>query len=154
MIRTLQIATLLMLALSFEIAGQPVRAERQDNLQQQKMAFFNEKLELTQSESVKFWPIYNDYQNRRDRITRDRNTLMQYYEANRNNMSDKEASELIAKYINFQQEETILLAAYTNKFKEILPAGKVMQIFLVELDFKKWLLEHLRQNKVQPGARN
>jgi hypothetical protein len=118
------------------------------------MAFFNEKLQLTPAESAKFWPVYNDYQNRRDKITRDRTTLMQYYVSNKVNMTEKEASDMVQKYVLFQQEETKLLESFTAKFREFLPAKKVMQVYLVELDFKKWLLENLRQNKVQATPRN
>jgi hypothetical protein len=125
-----------------------------DNLQQQKISFFTGKLQLTPDESAKFWPVYNDYQNRRDKITRDRNTLLQYYEANKANMTEAEANEIIVKYIAFQQEETRLLVSYTTKFQEFLPAKKVIRIYIVELDFKKWLLENLRQNKMQASPRN
>ncbi len=69
-------------------------------------------------------------------------------------MTEDEASELIVKYKAFQQEETRLLEAYTKKFQEVLPAKKVMQIFTLELEFKKWLLENLRQNKVQAVPKN
>ena len=61
---------------------------------------------------------------------------------------------VIAKYLTFQQEETRLLETYTKKFEEFLPARKVMQIYIVELDFKKWLLENLRQNKASVSPRN
>jgi hypothetical protein len=132
--------------------GQNPVTKKSETLQQQKMAFFNDKLQLSPAESTKFWPIYNDYQNRRDKITRDRNTLMQYFESNQANMNEKEASELIQKYIAFQKQETELLDSYTSKFREFLPAKKVMQIYQVELDFKKWLLENLRQNKVIVGS--
>ncbi len=145
---------LLVLISGTGLQAQVRSAGRSDNLQQQKTAFFNEKLQLTPVESAKFWPVYNDYQNRRDKITKDRNTLLQYYEANKVNMSETEAREIIEKYIVFQQEETRLLESYTAKFREFLPAKKVMRIFIVELEFKKWLLENLRQNKAQTMPRN
>ena len=157
MIKSLHIPSFLALALFIacpELNAQTSRTDRQDNLQQQKMTFFNEKLQLTPAESNHFWPVYNDYQNRRDKITRDRNNLLQYFEANKANMAETEASELIVKYLAFQQEETRLLETYTARFKEIMPAKKVMRIYLVELEFKKWLLENLRQNKAQTVPRN
>ena len=49
----------------------------------------------------------------------------------RSNMTEAEAGELIAKYIAFQQEETTLLESYTKKFREFLPAKKVMLIYIV-----------------------
>jgi hypothetical protein len=130
-----------------KIQSQTSQEERRDNLQQQKVSFFTENLQLTPDESARFWPVYNDYQNRRDRIIRDRNTLLKYYESNKNNMAEDEAGELITKYIGFQKEETTLLESYTKKFEEFLPAKKVMRIYICELDFKKWLLLNLRQNK-------
>jgi len=136
-----------MLVQVLNVKAQVRQAEKQETLQQQKVNFFNENLQLTPAESARFWPIYNDYQNRRDKITRDRNNLMKYFESNKNNLSENEAVDLIGKYLAFQQEETQLLETYTKKFQEFLPAKKVMRIYIVELDFKKWLLENLRQNK-------
>ena len=156
MIRTLHIAWILvipMLFLGSEISAQVRPAEKQESLQQQKVAFFTENLQLTPAESARFWPAYNDYQNRRDKITRDRNNLLKYFESNKNNLNESEAADLIGKYLAFQQEETQLLETYTKKFREILPATKVMRIYIVELDFKKWLLENLRQNKAQVEPR-
>jgi hypothetical protein len=135
------------------LSAQTRQSEKQENLQQQKVSFFTENLQLTAAESTRFWPVYNDYQNRRDKITSDRNTLMKYFESNKTNMTEAEATELINKYIAFQQEETRLLESYTKKFQEFLPAKKVMRIYIVELDFKKWLLENLRQNKAQAEPR-
>lgn len=136
------------------VSAQSARAEKQDNIQQQKVAFFNQSLQLTTAESSRFWPVYNDYQNRRDKITNDRNNLLKYYEVNKNNLSETEASDLISRYVGFQQEETRLLETYTKKFREFLPAVKVMRIFNTELEFKKWLLQNLRQNKAALPARN
>lgn len=142
------------LLLNAGIHAQPANTARQESLQQQKTAFFNQKLQLTPTESAKFWPVYNDFQNRRDKIARDRNNLLQYYETNKANMSEKEAGEAIQKYLQYQADETRLLETYTAKFREFLPPKKVMQLFNVELEFKKWLLENLRQNKHQLPARN
>lgn len=156
MIRTLHIAWILfipMLIRGSELSAQVRPAERQESLQQQKVAFFTENLQLTPAESARYWPVYNDYQNRRDKITRDRNTLLKYFESNKNNLTESEATELIVKYLAFQKEETQLLETYTQKFQEFLPANKVMRIYIVELDFKKWLLENLRQNKAQVEPR-
>ena len=142
-----------MLICSLFVHAQTRQVEKQENLQQQKINFFTENLQLTSGEAAKFWPVYNDYQNRRDKITRDRNTLLDYFESNRNNLTETEAGELIAKYLTFQQEETRLLEVYTKKFAEFLPAQKVMQIYIVEMEFKKWLLQNLRQNKTSVSPR-
>lgn len=144
----------ILLISGLHLHGQSRQVEKQDNLQQQKMNFFTENLQLTSGEAAKFWPVYNDYQNRRDKITKDRNTLLVYFESNKNNLTETEAGDLIAKYLTFQQEETRLLETYTKKFEEFLPARKVMQIYIAEMEFKKWLLQNLRQNKASVSPRN
>lgn len=123
-------------------------------LQQQKVRFFNEHLQLSASESAKFWPIYNDYQNRRDKITADRNNLLSYFQANNANMTDAEAAEAVNRFVLYQQQETELLSSYTKRFREFLAPAKVMRIYIVENEFKKWLLENLRENRVQTLPRN
>ena len=123
-------------------------------LQQQKINFFNEHLQLSAAESAKFWPIYNDYQNRRDKITADRNNLLSYFQANSANMTAAEANQAVNRFVEYQQQETELLVTYTKRFREFLAPGKVMRIFIVENDFKKWLLENLRENRVQTTPRN
>ena len=147
------ILVLPLLLAGMNLSAQTKQNEKQDNLQQQKVIFFTENLQLTPSESGQFWPVYNDYQNRRDKIIRDRNTLLKYFESNKANLTEAEANILIGKYLAFQQEETQLLESYTKKFREFLPAKKVMRIYIVELEFKKWLLENLRQNKTQANPR-
>ena len=149
MIRTFRTIILLTAVILISANSMAQPEKRPDNLQQQKMAFFNEKLQLTNEESAKFWPIYNDFQNRRDKITRDRNTLLQYFEANRENMPEAEIKNMIGKFTAFQKEETALLETFTDRLSQVLPSKKVMQVYLVELDFKKWLLDNLRQNKSQ-----
>lgn len=115
-------------------------------LQQQKVRFFNERLQLTPVESKAFWPVYNDFQNRRDKVTADRTLLMNYFANNNRNMTQAEVSDAINKYLQLQQQENDLLHDYTARFLEFLPPVKVMHIFIVENDFKRRLLETLRDN--------
>lgn len=123
-------------------------------LEQQKIRFFNENLQLTATESARFWPIYNDYQNRRDKITADRNNLISYFQANSANMTAAEANDAINRFIQYQQQETELLVTFTTRFRTFLPPNKVMRIYIVENEFKKWLLENLRENRAQTAPRN
>ena len=120
-----------------------------ERVQAQKIAFFTERLELTSAEAEKFWPVYNDYQSRKNKLTNERRTLTQFYIENSENMSKEEISESLDKYIELQKAETALLEKYNNKFKEILPEEKVMKIYITEFQFKNWLLKQIRANK--PG---
>ncbi|MBN1599616.1 MAG: hypothetical protein JW894_15080 [Bacteroidales bacterium] len=139
------LVTILLFTLwSLIVAGQPGN-DAHRRVREEKIAFFNKKLELTKSERETFWPVYNDYQNRKNKINSEKRALMQYYLQNANYMSDKEISETLNKYIDFEVQETELLTAYNEKFKEILPDSKVVKIYVAEVQFKDYLLKKLRK---------
>ncbi len=119
---------------------------KHERVQAQKIAFFTERLQLTTSEAEKFWPVYNDFQSRKNKIAGERRTLTQYFDDNSSNMTQEEISESLDKFIELQKKETELLETYNEKFKQILPEEKVMKIYITEFQFKNWLLKQLRGN--------
>ncbi|MBN1118196.1 MAG: hypothetical protein JXA77_13390 [Bacteroidales bacterium] len=121
---------------------------------QAKVKFFNEKLELSNAEAEKFWPIYNDYQNRKNLLTSERNNLLRFFNQNRSNMSVEEVSKTLSRFIEIEKELTGLLDSYNEKFKSVLPDEKVLHIYLVEIEFRDHLLKQLRTAKPSMQPRN
>lgn len=118
-----------------------------------KIKFFNEKLNLTPDESKKFWPVYNDYQSRKNKLTSERKNIMNYYLENSSNMTSAEISESLDRYIKIQKEETLLLEQYNEKFKQILADEKVLKIYITEIQFRNYLLKQLRTRQEKMNIR-
>ena len=131
----------LLLLFSIKSFAQTDKVEKLKQLQKQKINYFNERLNLNDQEARKFWPIYNDYQNRKNLIAQERRSTTTYFLKNSENMSEEEISELLEKYISYEQRETELLEVYTNKFREFLPEKKVIKVFILEVQFRQWLLK-------------
>ena len=53
-----------------------------EKFKEEKTKYFNEKLELSEMEAKKFWPIYEDLMNRNMKINEEERTLIQYYSIN------------------------------------------------------------------------
>jgi hypothetical protein len=121
--------------------------ERMDRIKAQRVAFFTEKLNLSEQEAAKFWPVYNDYNNRRDMITNESRNLSLFVARNADNMSDAEVQESMKKFIDLQNQEHDLFIEYNNKYLEILPARKVMKLYIAENQFKQFLLNQLRERE-------
>ncbi|HBH47201.1 MAG TPA: hypothetical protein DDX98_01085 [Bacteroidales bacterium] len=119
-----------------------------------KVKFFNEKLELTSSESEKFWPIYNDYQSRKSKLASERKSMMRFYTENQSNMSAEEITQTLNRYIEIEKEETELLERYNNKFKQVLANEKVLKIYITEVQFRNYLLKQLRTRQQGMKPRN
>ena len=89
-----------------------VQAQQQD-IKAVKKSFLIDKLALTETESEKFFPVYNKYQ-------AEKKTIREKY-------TDSDGAD--AK-IEKMEAETALLKKYNKKFKEILPADKVAKLHL------------------------
>ena len=122
--------------------------EKIQKLQAQKVGFFTKKLQLSTREAQEFWPVYNDYQVRKNKIIQDKRSTTRYYIQNFNNLSEKEIEEMTEKYIRLIKEESDLLLAYHKKFKEVLPINKVMKIYIAEEQYKTFLLRQLRNRRI------
>jgi len=122
----------------------------QEEILKKKKEFFNEKIPLSIAEQKKFWPLYEDYFMRLNYINQQRNSLMQYFNSNENNLSENEVKDILDKLMKLQDDEFNLTKEYFNKFKTVLPERKVVKIFVIENEFKKWLLSQtltIRQNR-------
>lgn len=112
-----------------------VRAER--------IAFFTERMELTTSEAEKFWPVYNDYNSRKEKLNEEGRMLIRYVSNNSQNMENAEIQESLNNYVEIQKKTNDLFVAYNQNFLEILPASKVLKLYIAENQFKQYLLRKL-----------
>ncbi len=119
--------------------GERLRAER--------VAFFTEKLQLTSQEAEKFWPVFNDYDNRKDKLNNEKRTLALYIERNSDNMSQQEITENLNRYMKIQEEEYELGKEFHEKFLAILSPRKVLKLYVAENQFRQHLLERLKEQR-------
>lgn len=126
-----------------------------ERINSERIAFFTEKIDLSQQEAEKFWPVYNEYSDRREKINRELQKQRISIARNGINMSDEAMKESLNNYVNLQNEEHELFNEYHKKFLSILPDRKVMLLYVAEAQFKQFLLRKLRerQGMNNPGKR-
>ena len=122
------------------------KSEKEDEIRYQKIAFFTDKIGLTADEAQLFWPIYNEYWAKKNKIISERKKKMTYFSENIENLSNDEMIKYADQYINYEMQLAELLDEYHNKFKKILPIEKVMKIYLADYDFKTFLLKKIRES--------
>jgi len=145
LIKNLSIATLsLLLLFGATVAG--ARGVKENKIKAKKVAFFTQKLNLNTDEAEVFWPVYNEYQEQRENLFEQRKSIHDQFARSLHKMSIKEVEESLAKLVAISKGEAELLEAYVAKFKDILPDRKVAQLFVVEEDYKRFLLQQIRNN--------
>ena len=140
---------LVILFLSNTIPGnsQDIPRSAQERFNAQRIAFFTERLRLTPKESQEFWPVYNEYQDKKNKIIEKRRELNRNLVQNQQTLSDKEIEALGDQYVETMIEEAQLLKTYHARFKEVLPTRKVPRIYHTENQFKTYLLRQIQQSQ-------
>jgi len=122
-----------------------------EKLEQMKIEFFNQRLQLDSDESERFWPLYRDYNNRQEKINEDRRSLYRYVNKNSEYLLDNEVKELLQKLLDLEKKQSELIELYNGKFLDILPPKKVMRVYITENQFKAHILNQIRTNRPGPG---
>jgi len=128
------------------LQAQETKTDKEQEIKSQKIAFFTDKIGLTPEEAQVFWPIYNSYWDKKNKIIADRKDKMTFFAENNAKMSNEEMIKYADQYIRYEMQLAELLDEYHKKFKEILPIDKVMKIYLADYEFKTYLLKRIQKS--------
>ncbi len=143
---TRSFATVAFLVFTASLTSLMAQSEEQiQRFKKEREAFFTEKLELTKSEADAFWPVYNDFHNRKMKIVEEERNAFKYAHKNSGNLSDEEINEILGKIRTLKQEQFKLETDYyQRKFPTVLSPEKVLKLYKVEWDFRGHLIRQLR----------
>ena len=151
----MKLLKIILICISVSLFSKDIYAQRVETNQEtqkdqfvkaKKIAFFTEKIGLTSEESEIFWPVYNEYWTKKNKIVNERKAKMSYFSKNAKNISADKVEEYADEYIAQELAIAKLLSEYHLKFKEILPIEKVMKIYLADYEFKAYLLFQIRES--------
>lgn len=140
----------LVLAASTTFAQKEKNFEKQkEKIEAQKIAFITQKLDLTPDEAQKFWPVYNEFNNKRKEIMNKHHEQIKICKNDSLNidaLTDKQAEELTDQEIKHMQQMLDLKKEYHSKFKAVLTPKKLLKLYQADKDFKKDLVKHVRKH--------
>ena len=125
-------------------SGRVVDQAAIEKIEKEKLAFFTSYLELSSREAREFWPLYFDFQSRRNDFLNQKQSLIQSFSLNYGKMQEKEAKETADRYIDIQIKEIELAVDFHEKLTEILSLDKIMQLYNAENEFRRNLLMQLK----------
>ncbi|HEU4716944.1 MAG TPA: hypothetical protein VFU15_03895 [Bacteroidia bacterium] len=108
-----------------------------------KVAFITKQLNLTPEEAEKFWPIYNEYQAKRDAIHKQEQENRDKIRTQADQLSPDELQKCADLEISLRQQDMALQVEMHEKLKAVLPPKKLAMLYVAEEDFKKELLRIL-----------
>lgn len=108
-----------------------VNAKKAEQLEALKIAFINRKLALTPEEAQRFWPVYTQYENELQAVQK-------------TSTPDQLAID---------QARLDVKKKYKDQFSKVIGQPRMNQLFQTENDFKRMLLNQLRNREQRPNAR-
>lgn len=123
--------------------------KQKEKMEALKKAFITEKLDLTPSEAEKFWPIFNEFDKKKKEI---RKAIKQ---AHKSIEQDSGNEKLILEKSDFialkKKEEADIEAKLIRDCLPVLGAAKTAKLMGLEEEFKKKLMEELRERRGEGG---
>ncbi len=122
--------------------------QKKDQVKSMKIAFITNELKLTPDEAAKFWPLFNEFEDKQKVI---RQTKIKNYidrSQNAEKMSEKDAQSLLNQMESAEEELHLLRKNFVANLKGVLPATKILQLKGAEEEFSKKLLQQYRDKKL------
>ncbi len=113
----------------------------------EKVAFLTTSLELTPYEAQKFWPLYNELEKERWEAQKLRKELEEKVLEAKNTMPDNKIKQLTREFAGSMKREADVMMIYNEKFLEVLPPGKVLQLYKAESEFRMYMIKKFRDRR-------
>lgn len=110
----------------------------------EKVAFITEKLNLTVEEAQKFWPAYNEYENKRNELIKSKR--MDGRGRGHQDMTSAEMEKMVDNKIEQELQLAQLKLEFHKKVKKLIPIEKVVGLYRAENEFMNHMLNRIREN--------
>ena len=129
-----------------------VAQNSRDQIRALKTAFITNALELTPGEAEKFWPVYNDFDQKIHQIK-----TAKTQEIGRkirsagglDNLSNTEADVVLQEFIDIDFNVANEKKKLHENLKGIISSKKIIKLFRAEQNFNKELLKRLREKRLK-----
>ena len=103
-----------------------------DKLKADKKLVVAEAMQLSQTESAAFWPVYESYQKDLTALNQRTMKMIKDYADGYGSMTDPIAKGLVDSFLKIEKDRIALMQTYTPKFRKVLPEIKVARYWQVE----------------------
>jgi hypothetical protein len=149
--KTIRNIILILAVISFSTVSAQRKRPVRDRVDAMKVGFLTDRLNLTSEEAQAFWPVYNQYSDELEQLRKDRRENIINAREHFDSMSPAELEKAVDNEIIFRQNELEIVKKYHPQFKKVLPIKKVALLYRAEEEFKRHLLEMIREKRDGDG---
>lgn len=136
--------TILFVALLSITAASAQRKSEEEikRIQDAKVAIITNRLNLTPEQSTGFWPVYNEYSQKRREIHRAQRKIINDKKAE--GQTDDQVLNNLKEVQELRQKELDLEKEYQNRFLKVITGSQVIELYKAERTFNDMLIQRLK----------
>ena len=121
---------------------------QQNKIKSLKVAFITEKLNLTEKEAQKFWPVYNAYDDTVSNLKfNELRKVIHEIRLSYASVSDEKANELLNKALEIEDNIHSENIKLVKKLRSIISAKKILALKNAEEDLNRKMLEEFNKRR-------
>jgi hypothetical protein len=130
----------LVIAVLALFAGMPAYAQTatdeletaRTQIQADRKAIVSRLMVMTETESAAFWPVYNEYREEIRKVDDQLVDLSESYFKGADSLTDKQAQEMLSKWIKLRGDRLAVKKSYVKKFSKAIPTTKLIRYYQIE----------------------
>ncbi len=134
------------MAFCFSQIGMAQNSEA-EKIEQLKIAFFTEELNLSTSEAKRFWPVYTKYNKKYDKLRSNEWESIKSRLSKVKSLSESESQALLQDYMAYKRSRVEYREEFVESLKDVITPKQIMMLKKAEYDFNKKLLKQYQSDK-------
>lgn len=141
------LALLLALFISTTALAQPGGGEpRGEVVEQLRIAFLTEELNLTTEEGQQFWPVFNEFNDQRRKLQLESRIARQQL-AQKPNPTEADVMKAAKAEADMHRQEAVLIEDFIAKAMDVLGPERTVKLMQSEEKFKRRMLKRLQDRR-------
>lgn len=144
--KTKKLLLLILVLFSIHSFSQTKFKEKKEQIKALKVGFITNELSLTTDEAVRFWPIFNAFEDKQNEIRSQKikSFINRMDEDNLDKLSEKEASSLLNQMESNEDEMYLIRKKFIASLKGVISPIKILKLKRAEENFNRKLLQQYR----------
>jgi Skp family chaperone for outer membrane proteins len=124
------------------------REDRIERVKALRVAFISDKLQLTPDEAEKFWPIFNQFDDKQSDLQKEKRQLMIKLQSEKaTTLSEKESAKLMDEDERLENEIQNNRRKLVKDLQGVIPNQKILMLRQIEVEFKQKLLKQIHKRR-------
>lgn len=133
-------------------AQKKVNKQSREKIRSLKIAFITDKLNLSEKEAEKFWPIYNNYDSKlmKLRVEERYKLKKSIHEAGGlEALSEKDADAITKKMVELEKEMYEIKRAFFTSLRKVISSKKIIRLQMAEREFNRTMIRRLKKPRTK-----